>query len=151
MATIRKPQHVQVMWVYGYLSGQERPVDLRWSADDVVTLRRNRETELFSIPARDFTRATLWMGHLRLHHGRRTFWLNVGGSSLYWQDDDTESSYTHREKTQGVPDPLWWADQLKAAGVPVKVRGPSWTLGLVGALSLAIIVVVGVIAAIATR
>lgn len=150
MSTIRKPQHVQVMWVYGYLSGQERSVDLEWNAEDIVTLK-NRDTVLFSIPAREFTRANLWMGHLRLYVGRRSYWLNLARSTHYWQDRDTDYSYAHREKTEGVPDPMWWADQLKAAGVPVQVRGRNWTVGLVGALSLAIVVVVGVITAIATR
>jgi hypothetical protein len=151
MPTIRKPQHVQVRWLPSRFSSEVRSVSLKWSTDDIVTLTEQPGKVLCSIPASDFTRATLTTDHLRLYRGRRSYWLNLRAPTLYWEDGDTEYSYTHREKTQGAPDPLWWADQLKAAGVPVKVRGANWTFGAVGVLSLAIIVVVGVIAALATR
>lgn len=151
MPTIRKPQHVQLNWLDGHLSGQERFVNLKWSADDVVTLTQNPDTVLFSVPARDITRATLTTHYLRLHVGRRSYSLDLRSSTLHWQEGDTEYSYAHREKNQGVPDPTWWVDQLKAAGVPVKVRGPNWTVGVVAASVLVIVVVLGVVAAITTR
>ena len=138
MTATRKPQRFLVPWLKGRFRWQERLARIEWSADDVVTMTEvttaegEPDTLIFSVPARDFVRANLTIGYLRLFLGDgRNVQLNVQTSVAVPEDGDTVESYAERAQGHGVAAPEWWMENLQAAGVPVRVRGSKWFTGVV--------------------
>jgi len=132
---------------------------MEWTAQNrirVLDFTPSGEQVAFDAAANEITKARLWPGFGPTNGGELSFTtaagkvkVDPGTMILSPEPGETAEQYDQRLSTTPIPPPRWWIEQLRAYGVDAKAYSFMKVFGLTFLITVAVLVVIIVIAALA--